>query len=301
MEAGRDNPHPERGLRQHGRVTTLTEPMARLPRNAWFVIGVSLTLLVGYIDYVTSYEISFSIFYLLPIMITTWHLGRKPGIFFAVISALAWLLADQIAGHRYSHPAIPYWNMMVRFGIFLIVLTIISRQKSALEHERILSGVDPLTGAANARAFRERARVEIDRSRRYGRPFTLAYVDLDNFKTVNDRFGHSAGDNLLCLVTDILRKNLRTTDLLARLGGDEFALLLPETGAESTRAVLDKLRDQMTSSLQETEWPVTSSVGAVVYLSPPDSVDSMIRQADNLMYQAKHSGKNRIRQEVHGG
>jgi diguanylate cyclase (GGDEF)-like protein len=161
--------------------------------------------------------------------------------------------------------------------------------------------LDPLTGAANARAFRGRARDEIDRSRRYGRPFTLAYVDLDNFKAVNDRFGHSAGDNLLRLVTDNIRKNLRTTDIFARVGGDEFVLLLPETGPESARAVLDKLQDKVTSSLQEAKWPVTLSVGAVIYLSPPDSVDAMIVQADNLMYQVKHSGKNRIRQEVHGG
>jgi len=184
---------------------------------------------------------------------------------------------------------------------FLVVLIVISRLQSALENERVLSGLDPLTGAANTRAFRGRARDEIDRSRRYGRPFTLAYVDLDNFKAVNDRFGHSAGDNLLRLVTDNIRKNLRTTDIFARVGGDEFVLLLPETGPESARAVLDKLQDKVTSSLQEAKWPVTLSVGAVSYLSPPDSVDAMIVQTDNLLYQVKHGGKNRIRQEVHGG
>ncbi|MGA7104521.1 MAG: GGDEF domain-containing protein [Candidatus Deferrimicrobiaceae bacterium] len=257
--------------------------------------------MIGLTDYATGEEISFSIFYLLPVAVTTWFVGRSTGLFFAVIGAISWLAADLFGGHRYSHPAIPYWNMMVRFGFFLIVLIIMSRLKSALESERILSGVDPLTGAANARAFQERARTEIDRSRRYGRPFTLAYVDLDNFKAVNDRFGHSAGDNLLRLMTDIIQKNLRTTDIFARVGGDEFVLLLPETGQESARAVLDKLRDKVTSSLQEAESPVTLSVGAVIYLSPPDSVDSMILQADNLMYQAKHSGKNRIRQEVYAG
>jgi diguanylate cyclase (GGDEF)-like protein/PAS domain S-box-containing protein len=174
-------------------------------------------------------------------------------------------------------------------------------QVLALEREKVLSSVDPLTGTINARVFRDRAREEIDRSRRYGRPFTLAYVDLDNFKTVNDRFGHSAGDNLLRMVTDIIRNNLRTTDIFARVGGDEFAFLLPETDQGSAHAVLDKIRNKVASSLQEAELPVTMSVGAVVYLSPPDSVDSMIQQADNLMYQAKYSGKNRIRQEVYGG
>ncbi|MGA6994394.1 MAG: diguanylate cyclase [Candidatus Deferrimicrobiaceae bacterium] len=181
------------------------------------------------------------------------------------------------------------------------LLAFATLQVLALERERVLSSVDPLTGAVNARAFRDRAREEIDRSRRYGRPFTLAYADLDNFKTVNDRFGHSAGDNLLRLVTDIIRKNLRTTDIFARVGGDEFAFLLPETDQVSAHAVLDKIRTKVASSLQAAELPVTLSVGAVVYLSPPDSVDSMIHQADNLMYQAKYSGKNQIRHEVYGG
>lgn len=282
-------------------MTTTTESFARLPRPAWFLAGTIVVFLIGLTDYATGEEISFSIFYLLPVAMTTWFAGRKTGLFFAALSAICWLAADLLGGHRYSHPAIPYWNMMVRFGFFLIVLITLSRLKSALESERILSGVDPLTGVANTRAFRDRARDEIDRSRRYGRPFTLAYVDLDNFKAVNDRFGHSGGDNLLRLVTDIIRKNLRTTDIFARVGGDEFVLLLPETGQESARAVLDKLRDKVTSSLQEAQSPVTLSVGAVTYLSPPDSVDSMILQADNLMYQAKHSGKNRIRHEVYVG
>ncbi len=282
-------------------MTTTTESFARLPRPVWFLVGIIFVFLIGLTDYATGEELSFSIFYLLPISITTWFVGRNTGIVFALISALCWLSADLLGGHWYSHPAIPYWNVMVRFGFFLVVLIVISRLKSALENERVLSGLDPLTGAANARAFRGRARDEIDRSRRYGRPFTLAYVDLDNFKAVNDRFGHSAGDNLLRLVTDNIRKNLRTTDIFARVGGDEFVLLLPETGPESARAVLDKLQDKVTSSLQEAKWPVTLSVGAVIYLSPPDSVDAMIVQADNLMYQVKHSGKNRIRQEVHSG
>ncbi len=174
-------------------------------------------------------------------------------------------------------------------------------QVLALERERFLANVDPLTGVLNAKAFRSRARDEIDRSRRYGRPFTLAFSDLDNFKEVNDRFGHSAGDNLLRMVTDIVRKNLRTTDIFARVGGDEFVLLLPETEAEAARAVLGKIQNKLRRSLRDAGLPVTLSVGAVIYLSPPDSVDAMIHEADTLMYQAKHSGKNRIRLEVHGG
>lgn len=272
-----------------------------MPRAAWYVISVLLTLLIGCIDYVTGYEISFSLFYLLPVMITTWNLGRKQGIFFAVLGAIAWFLADQMAGHLYSHPAIPYWNMMVRFGFFLAVLISVSRLKTAYEHVKTLSSVDPLTGVLNARAFQKHANAEIQRSRRYGHPFTVAYIDLDNFKAVNDRFGHSTGNTVLCTVADTASGNLRATDFVARLGGDEFAILFPETGEESARAVLSKLQDMVSGCMQANGWPVTLSIGAVTFRKPPDSVDRMLKNADELMYAVKHDGKSRIRHEVHEG
>ena len=280
---------------------TTSEVFDNVPRPVWFLVGITLVFLIGLTDYITGEELSFSVFYLLPVAVETWFVGRNTGLLFAVISAISWLAADLFGGHRYSHPAIPYWNMLVRFGFFLILMIVLSRLKVAYEHVKTISRVDPLTGVLNGRAFQERANTEIERSRRYGHPFTVVYLDLDNFKVVNDRFGHSTGDGLLRLVTDIIRKNLRTTDIFARVGGDEFVLLLPETDQESARAVLDKVRDKVTSSLQEAESPVTLSAGAVIYLSPPDSVDSMIVQADNLMYQVKHSGKNGILQEVRGG
>ncbi len=270
-------------------------------RARFFLVasGAVAVVLIGIADHYSGTEISFSIFYLLPIMLVTWYVNRTAGISIAGFSALSWLLADLTAGNRYSHPAIPYWNMSVRLGFFLIVLVILSRLKSAFEREKTLSSTDSLTGAANTRVFRELSNSEIDRSHRYGRPFTAAYLDLDNFKEVNDRFGHSAGDDLLRSVTEILRTNLRTTDIISRLGGDEFAVLLPETGAESAGTALEKIRIMTADTMREKGWPVTMSIGAVTFLSPPDSVDAMVRQVDELMYSAKSGGKNRIRHEVH--
>ena len=282
-------------------MTTTSEFFDNVSRPVWLLVGFIAVLIIGDVDYATGQEIHISIFYLLPVAATTWFVGRTTGLVFAAISAASWFAADLFGGHHYSHPAIPYWNMLVRFGFFLIVLIVLSRLKVAYEHVKTLSSVDPLTGILNGRTFQERANAEIERARRYSHPFTVVCLDLDNFKAVNDRFGHSAGDNLLRLVTDIIRNNLRITDIFARVGGDEFLLFLPETGQESARTALDKILDRVTSQLQEAEWPVTLSVGAVTYLSPPDSVDSMILQADNLMYQVKHGGKNRILQELHGG
>lgn len=134
---------------------TTTESFAKLPRPVWFLAGVIVVLFIGLTDYATGEEISFSIFYLLPVGITTWFVGRNTGLFFATISAISWLAADLFGGHLYSHPAIPYWNMLVRFGFFLIVLIILSRLKGTYEHVKALSRVDPLTGVLNAKGVSE--------------------------------------------------------------------------------------------------------------------------------------------------
>lgn len=281
----------------------MTAQTAFLAQRSGFFLAASGTvvvILIGIADHLTGTEISFSLFYLLPIMLVTWYAGKTAGILIAAFSAISRLVAELTAGHQYSHTTIPYWNMTIRLGVFLIVLFILFRMKAAFEREKALSSVDSLTGAVNSRVFRELSNSEIDRSSRYGSLFTAAYIDLDNFKEVNDRFGHSAGDDLLRSVTEMLRKNMRATDIVARVGGDEFAILLPETGAESAGMALEKIRTLVADSLREKGWPVTLSIGAVTFLSPPDSVDSMIRQVDELMYSAKSGGKNRIRHEVYG-
>jgi len=147
----------------------------------------------------------------------------------SIASAITWLIADFTSGHIYSHSAIPYWNMSVRLGTFLIITFLLSTLKSALEHEKELARTDSLTGIANRRYFIELANMEINRACRYKHPFTIVHIDLDNLKAVNDRFGHSTGDTVLRLVVNTIQNNIRATDIVARLGGDEFVILLPET------------------------------------------------------------------------
>jgi diguanylate cyclase (GGDEF)-like protein len=171
--------------------------------------------------------------------------------------------------------------------------------RSAMEREKELARTDPLTGAMNSRAFGELATAELHRARRYERPFTLAYVDIDDFKAVNDRFGHSTGDTLLRLVAETMKQNSRAVDVIARVGGDEFVILLPETGPGPAQVVSRKLQERLLGVVQQNEWPVTFSIGAITFISPPATVDEMLRLADRLMYSAKKSGKNQIRHEIH--
>ncbi|PYX91204.1 MAG: hypothetical protein DMG67_10825 [Acidobacteria bacterium] len=164
-----------------------------------------------------------------------------------------------------------------------------------LEAEKKLARSDVLTDLANRRAFYERAEQERKRAGRYGRPLSLAYIDLDNFKQVNDTRGHDAGDQVLSSVATVLKNNLRAEDLAARLGGDEFALLLPEAGDAAAAFVIHKLHRLLTAAMQERNFPVTFSMGLVTYDEVPQNIEEMVQKADDLMYEVKRQGKNAIR------
>ncbi len=134
----------------------------------------------------------------------------------------------------------------------------------------------------------------MDRFRRYEHPFTLAYIDLDNFKTVNDQFGHAAGDQVLLTVVNSLKNTMRSTDTIARLGGDEFALLLPETNQDAACVAFTKFQTGLPEQMRQNNWPVTFSIGALTCQTNMDSPDELVKMADELMYSAKHNGKNAL-------
>jgi diguanylate cyclase (GGDEF)-like protein len=257
--------------------------------------GITLTGLIGIADFLTGYEIGFSLFYVLPISMVTWLTNRRLGLVTSFVGALIWLCADAATGHPYSHPLIPVWNTLVRLSLFLIIAFLLSSLRRATEREKELARIDDLTGAVNSRFFHELAQMEIDRFQRYARPFTLAYVDLDNFKGVNDRFGHSSGDQVLRVFVSSARKHLRKSDVVARLGGDEFALLLPETGQESARLALSKFQRGVLEEMRRGNWPITFSIGALTCIAAPSTTEELVRMADDLMYSVKRDGKNGIR------
>jgi len=147
----------------------------------------------------------------------------------------------------------------------------------------------------NSRFFRFLAEREMHRSVRSRHPFTTAYIDLDNFKTINDVFGHAIGDEVLRTVAASMQQNLRKTDLVARMGGDEFVVLLPEVGFETAAGVISKLHQKLTSEMEKHGWPTTFSIGVVTFTEVPRSVDEMLNLADDVMYNVKRGSKNSIR------
>jgi diguanylate cyclase (GGDEF)-like protein len=267
----------------------------------WALIGIVLIAIVAELDILTGYELSFSLFYLLPIALVAWYGGRRAALAACILSAAAWLMAEVVSGQRYSQPLIFVWNAAIRFGFFVIVAWLLTALRSELERERQLSRSDYLTGAASPAFFYDLLQLEIDRCTRNQRPFTLAYIDVDNFKSVNDQFGHSTGDQLLREVVARARRRLRKTDIVARLGGDELGVLLPETNQQGAPVVISSLQEALLSEMSLHNWPVTFSIGAMTFPAAPATPNEVIGMVDALMYTVKNSGKNSIRYSVYAG
>src|SRR5437867_4834458 len=225
------------------------------------VLGLGLIVAIGVVDVLTGPELSFSVFYLLPVFLTTFAAGRPAGIAVSTISAVVWLVADSASGAHYSLWWAPYWNASMRLGTFLTVTMLVSVLMGQLRKEQEMAGADPLTGALNFRGFYRAVTAELDRAARYSRSVTLAFLDVDDFKTVNDAFGHSQGDACLRLVTATVRRHIRQVDALGRLGGDEFVLLLPETGPEAGGYVGEKLRQAILKFMGGAVFAVTFRQG----------------------------------------
>lgn len=256
-------------------------------------ISTLILVLICWLDCITG-DYSLIIFYLIPVSLTAWFINKPTGLLFCFLSLLARVAADSVSTPATRHSNLHHWNLFIEFSFLLIMSLLFSALKKNLDNEKTLARIDPLTKAINRRSFFDLAEQEISRARRYDRPFTIAYIDLDNFKQVNDRLGHHTGDELLMTVVSTIASRIRNTDILARFGGDEFVILLPETAGEAAGSSLDKIRQQLQEAMSACSWPVTFSIGAISYIHAPDSVDDAVRAADALMYEVKRSGKNRL-------
>ena len=254
--------------------------------------GMALVILVALVDYFTGYELAFSIFYGAPIAITAWYATRQTGIIFSVFSAITWATIDYTSGHEYSREWILFWNTGVRLGFFIVIAILLAELKAHLENEKKLARTDSLTGIMNGHAFREASISILEVAIRHKQPYAIGYVDLDNFKQVNDGWGHAEGDRVLKTVGEVLSKNIRASDFAGRLGGDEFAVLLPLTDLTGAKQVFNKIQDQLREAVQRGGWPVGFSTGIAVFAKHQLSASESFKLADELMYQVKKSGKN---------
>lgn len=270
----------------------------RMPAGAVLLIGIVMVLVLGFIDFSTGEELSLSIFYLIPILFAAWFAGRRPAMLLAVMSSAVWFLTDIKQGREYSHIFYFLWDMVMRLGFLFVLAYFVTENRRLLEQESVMARTDALTGVANRRAFLDALEAELKRVERYERSMSIAYLDVDNFKQVNDTQGHEAGDRLLMSITMTLRARIRSTDLIGHLGGDEFAVLMPETEEQEAQEVIDDVRARLLEAMHAENWPATFSIGVLTCHNDACVAEDVIKTADRLMYEVKQAGKNSVRHEA---
>jgi diguanylate cyclase (GGDEF)-like protein len=274
---------------------------APIPRRGLRHLALGLAslaaLLIATAGTLAGPDVGFDFLCLWPIGVVTWLAGFPAGFAVSLASATASLVTGLLSRPGFDG-GVRLWNFAVDLGVYLSQAWLLSALHARMDLEGRLARTDEVTHMANRRAFEEAADRELERARRQGRPVTLAYLDVDDFKRLNDRYGHAAGDEVLEKVGEALRCGTRRIDTAARLGGDEFGLILPDTSEAAARALLERLRTSIGAAAAGRGGPVTLSIGAVTFEAAPGSVPEMVARADAAMYAAKRAGKGWIRIEV---
>jgi diguanylate cyclase (GGDEF)-like protein len=261
----------------------------RIGSNVNTVIGVLCCVVLGMMDLLVPSGLELPFLYILPIAFTTWFAGKQMGMLVSVICTL-------FLSHNYLKfgVIVGALDILSAFGFFLVFVLMLVRIRDLLELESTLSRTDPLTGVMNTRAFSEIVGYEIMRLQRENSPYSLVYLDVDNFKVVNDLYGHTKGDELLKAVASCLTENLRKTDIVARMGGDEFTIFYPATGQAPAKVITQKIKEKLDDLSEANAWPTTISMGVVTCTSGKCELEGIVTVADKLMYEVKNTGKNDV-------
>jgi diguanylate cyclase (GGDEF)-like protein len=260
----------------------------------WIITGIVAFAVTAALDYLTGYEWVWSLLYLLPIALLTWYVGKEVGIAASIPSALAAYLLDLQSGPDSVLPAVYIWNGIVRLGFFIAGAFLVVNWKKAHLRAEALVRIDKLTGLANDRYFAELLNMEIERSRRTQRPFSIACMDLADFKSLSDSLSLSAGDEALQAIATRARSTLRKVDVVARLGGDQFAVLMPETHQAASQVAMTRLQAGLLEEMRQHNWSVTLSIGVLTCLKAVQTSDELIRRAKEVIALGRQSGVNSI-------
>lgn len=263
-------------------------------RRALRIAGYALLILLVYwLNSITPPDARLGILYVVPVLLITWTEGLSWGVAVGLASIV---MREVVAWQQMPVDTPTVWrigNALAYVAVVSVAMAGLQKlRRSQAELARLVIQ-DQLTNVLNARAFADRLAQELDRNRRYPRPLSLLYMDLDNFKVINDTHGHQTGDAVLRLVADAMRSSVRQADVVGRLGGDEFAVLLPETDAQLADAAAKRLVAALRTVFKGTP-SVTASIGVVSCAATDASTDDLLRRADQAMYDAKRMGKDRV-------
>jgi diguanylate cyclase (GGDEF)-like protein len=263
-----------------------------------FFIHAVLIAIVSFADYRLDPGMSLIILYILLVASASWLLGNYWGILAAIIA-----IALESAINVYAMPSsrdlfIDAWNLASKLVVLFMIAYLVHSVKKLRESERQLIRTDILTGINNISYFYELGDIELERVRRSGIPITIVYIDIDDLRAINDTHGFLVGDKVLQYVAASIKSNLRITDTAARLDSDEFAILLPGSDFTKSEIVIRRIHSILNEVIAQNKWPSSITIGAVTYLSPPDSIDHLVTGAEELLYAAKQNGRNNILHDV---
>lgn len=274
-------------------IKSLGQFIDKVQKPLFLIISFIYILCIALFDFLTTLEYSFSLFYLIPIMFLAWYRNTLKAILATIFSITVWFLSEYLSKNiEFSNLAF-LWNLFTRLAFYLLVIFLIHRIRIMHNKVKLISNYDFLTGFHNLRHFLVKLDLEIKRSERNGRPFSIAYLDMDNFKMVNDNYGHKSGNELLKYVTNKIIHHIRDIDTPGRIGGDEFAIIFPETDEKNAEIAINniiKVINDGSFDLKGTSF----SIGIISFHSTSISAEEMVSLCDNLMYSAKKTGKNKI-------
>ena len=251
-----------------------------------------------YLEYWSGFKYEFTLFYIVAITALTWFGGRTAGIILAFLTSGLWYYVNFIYFSVEKMTGIVLWKTITLLMLALLTIYIILRLKESLENEKRLSRSDPLTGLPNRRHFEDIASVQYNWCKRKMASVSLAFIDIDNFKEVNDSMGHDEGDRLLVDISNSIKESVREVDLVARMGGDEFILFLPETDEFEAKRLLTRIQGEAKIIADANKWPISFSIGVVTDHLSHKNIESLIKKADSLMSEIKRSGKDGIKAEL---
>jgi diguanylate cyclase (GGDEF)-like protein len=270
----------------------------RAPKTITKLSFVSI-LVLGFLQFLFGETVTIAPLYLFPILFSSWYGSRTTGMLSAFLSTLVFVVVET-AFNRIS----PAFCELLLFSVpylaaYLLLAILIINFRDVHRIEAHAADTDNLTGIHNARSFYAELANELLRSKRYDHVFSLAYLDVDNFKSINDTLGHSAGDRLLKEVAECLVSSLRSTDVVARLGGDEYACLLPETNLEEAKSAFSKATALLNKRMEKNRWDVSFSIGVMTFENLPEDIKEAINLADKLMYAVKNDNKDNVAYQVY--
>lgn len=263
-------------------------------RWAVWLICAGVIVLLGLLRTATDADFSFASISMLPVLAIAWIDGKNNGLLVALLAAAMWLVSDIASGRQFSDEWIPWANALTRLFTYGVMVLLVAQVRSQFEREHRHATHDALTGLQNRRAFFEAGAFEVERAKRYAHPMAVVYLDLDDFKQLNDCSGHDAGDEALKATARAMAGTMRATDRVARIGGDEFAILLPETGYEAAVDTGRKIAAVVNAALKDFP-PVKVSAGVAWFGNADRAFSAMLKAADELMYEVKESGKHDLR------